>query len=677
MKYAVVPTISDAVNRKSMRVDPGALYDSVRKDYADGMPFTIGHDRHRPIGWVRPAALYLEPGLNRVLAHRYTAETVEEIRSLTPQWKNFIATTVHGVPQTSVTRLKELIGEDKLSGKEVPWDTGVEALRGKGLAERAFPAVFQMMDKDGLVPFSGLEMIRPGVFRFGELCLFAHHYMRRSESPINHFNEELFATLHQMNKDTNVSVRVRLDPDMVGLTATARHTVELDYWYGPKFTDDLSSIQAGVTVHGANDDQRLFQQISRTEFWWQRRVKGREAELILEAEEVRDSECGADRSKLRCRYVHSVINEATQRIEHLDGSIRAYTQEEMLARLDVDLKEAGRNTEYTKLWRVDGKIEFGRWKSAIHNHFRENTLVSEYFGTVKSEEDVRLELEKTDVFPRSLGIDPRVAWRCDHPSSFRVLVTRQPPIQASEANGRLACAYTAVEFEDATYSLFDLRALELKKVLEQHGHSLLFPANARFLHFEDDYWQLPVVLHRTHEDVEHTIAAYRLLLSRVAEHRRSAPVLVNVSFALPDITLATSLFGRCSDVLAWLNRPQPFPTEANGEGWVREATEAISVFGEGVDFGLRFIQPGSLNLYPKRVIVRDDSNVDAAGNVMSTEVAGVAIREASRVVSATCSICHQDYLNCPCSHMAQAQKPPATELEFAFRYWAPFGDSSL
>jgi hypothetical protein len=60
----------------------------------------------------------------------------------------------------------------------------------------------------------------------------------------------------------------------------------------------------------------------------------------------------------------------------------------------VDLKRAGRHTEYTKLWRVDGTIDIGRWKSVIHNHFRDNTLVSEYFGSQKSKVDIREELEK-------------------------------------------------------------------------------------------------------------------------------------------------------------------------------------------------------------------------------------------------------------------------------------------
>jgi hypothetical protein len=679
MRYSLAATMSDAVNRKSMRMDTGALYDCMKNSFVDGMPQLISHDRHRLIGWVVPAAVYLEPGLNRVLSHLIEAQTPEDIIDLKPRWKDFIATTIHGVPEYSVVRLKELIGPGKLTGAALPWDTAVHALRDKGIAEKVFPDLFQKMDKDGLVPFSELEMIRPGVFKFGDLCLFAHFFMRRSESPFNNFNEELLVTLRQMSKEPDLSVRVRLDPDMVGLTETARHTIELDYWYGPKFTDDLASIQPGLTTHSADERQRLFHQISRTEFWWQKRTKGQDVELILEAEELRDAESGADRTKLRCRYVHSVIDGATQRIEHLDGSIRAYTQEEMLSRMDVDLKRAGRQTEYTKLWRMDGTIQLGHWKSVIHNHFRDNTLVSEYFGSTKSEPDVREELEKTDVFPRSLELDPRVVWRCDNASSFRILVTHQPSVLDAVAQEPLACSYTSAEIGDQRYGLFELRVLELKKILGHAGHKLSFPPNARFLNFEDDYLQFPIIIHRTPDQVEHTIEAYQVLLSKIAERMPSSPMLLNVSTALSHLTLSTSLFGRCIDVFSWLNRSQPFPTEANGADWVRDAAETISKFGEGVDTGLEYVQGNSLNLYPKRTMVDEAVDVLVAENEVSLEgitdtslgVSDVELRTATRVVSATCSLCQQDYFNCPCSYIAQGAQAPTTDLRFACRYWAP------
>jgi hypothetical protein len=682
MKTQIAATMSDSVNRKSMRMDTGALYDSMKNSFDAGMPLLISHDRHRPAGWVVPAAVYLEPGLTRVLAHVIEPETDADCSQIKERWKEFIASTIHGVPQESIARLKEILGSNVLTGTEIPWDSGAHALRGAGLAQRAFPGIFALMDKDGLVPFTALTMIRPGIFQLGDLCVFAHHFMRRSESPVNHFNEELLGTLHQMAQDSSVNVRVRLDPDMVGLADTAAHTMELDYWYGPKFNEDLSSLQTGVTAHTADESQRHFHRISRTEFWWQRRTKETSTELILEAEELRDSESGADRTKLHCRYVHSVIDATTNRIEHLDGSIRAYTPEEMITRLDVDLKRAGRQTEYTKLWRVDGTIQIGRWKSVIHNHFRDNALVSEYFGSQKSKADIREELAKTDVFPQSLNFDKRVPWSCDDARSFRILVTHQPGILEHIPEEPVAFPYAWARSEKAEFALFDLQALELMKILGREGRRLNFAPNARFMVFEDNYLQMPIVMHRTREALDQTIKAYRKLVSRVKEGDPDSPLLLNLSLGLPEYTLSVSIFGRCTEVLYWLNRDQPFPPAESVAVWVRGAAEAIAPFGEGVDTALEYVHTESLNLYPRRkmapqpAVSRQDREAIASGPNESlatiAEVKGIALetRQAFKVASATCSNCGGDYLTCPCSAYDANAAAPKVDLRFAFNYWA-------
>src|SRR5271170_3924073 len=69
----------------------------------------------------------------------------------------------------------------------------------------------------------------------------------------------------------------------------------------------------------------------------------------------------------------------------------------------------------------------------------------------------------------------------------------------------------------AEYALFDLQALELMKILVRNGHRLTFAPNARFMVFDDNYLQMPVVIHRTREALDHTIEAYRELVSKVKE----------------------------------------------------------------------------------------------------------------------------------------------------------------
>jgi hypothetical protein len=100
---------------------------------------------------------------------------------------------------------------------------------------------------------------------------------------------------------------------------------------------------------------------------------------LLKAEEIRDTPTfGKPEVLYGCRYVHSMVDEATGRIHHLDGAVREYTEEAMVDRLEHDIATAGRRTTYTKLWRVDGLIELSSLITLVHHHFRDNPLIAEY-----------------------------------------------------------------------------------------------------------------------------------------------------------------------------------------------------------------------------------------------------------------------------------------------------------
>jgi hypothetical protein len=71
---------------------------------------------------------------------------------------------------------------------------------------------------------------------------------------------------------------------MVGLASTYHQREELEYWWRPKFNDDLTSISPNVTHHEATPEERMYHCISRTEFWWQ----SCDGKHIFEAEELRD-----------------------------------------------------------------------------------------------------------------------------------------------------------------------------------------------------------------------------------------------------------------------------------------------------------------------------------------------------------------------------------------------------
>lgn len=131
------------------------------------------------------------------------------------------------------------------------------------------PSSLRSIDKDGLVDYRYLRSrypeLRPGIFHDTEkdVMLFAHPYLRRSLSRLNVLNKDLLTRLAALaESEPSLTLRLRLDPDIVGYP-DARTALELEFWRGPKFTDDIGKIPAGVTEHKASDHLKEFEGVDR------------------------------------------------------------------------------------------------------------------------------------------------------------------------------------------------------------------------------------------------------------------------------------------------------------------------------------------------------------------------------------------------------------------------------
>lgn len=681
MKTHIAAMASDSVNLKNMRADTGSLYTAIQSRFAKGLPQLVSHDRHRLAGWTVPSALHFAPGLTRLLANVYEPETAEDKDVVLRFAARHASAEFAEIPDQSRHELEQLLGP-KLSGNEATWNVGAHALRSAGLARRCFPEIFALEDKDGLVAMENLEMIRPGVFRVGELCIFAHPFLRRSESVVNQFNAQLLDTLNGLKSVASVSVRVRLDPEMVGLAKTAPFPVELDYWYGPNFNDDLSAIASGVTIHGADEIQRVYHQLSRTEFWWQRRKNDSldRDEMILEAEELRDSESGVAHDKFRCRYVHSVIDEESRRIEHLDGAVRAYDDAEMLSRLEHNLMHVARKTDYTKLWRVDGDLNIQHWKALIHNFFRGNPLIAEYFAQ-PSESDNAPSLVIEDQGSSSSG-DKLVPWACESAADFQVMLTRKTRLIEELTCDRYARPTQCASNKRTEIPLFDFRFLELKKIFMKSGQQVELPEGTEFLRFYDDYTEMPLIMHRDRQALEGTIAAYRQFFNEIEQASQGASMSLELGLASNDFVQTLSLFGRVTEIRDWMLRNAPFPPEANVEEWVRDAAAYLERFSPASSrsIALSALFKEELVLHPRRIAVpRDLWNVTEGqlaveSKDLPAEVAEILqqneieLAPCDFVVPGLCDLCGQDFLACACSIFLD-HAAPETKLQFAFPYW--------
>ena len=286
MKQNIVVTNTDRVNRKDMRFTVGALYDGLNQSFRDGVPMCLGHDRLRPLGWTIGLCLLFTTRMTRQIAATCFPDTADEHTKIMQLHRANLLEQCEkkrsGLGEALVVEVGRAVTE-----KADVIDAGCAALKGPDLARSRFPGPFESSDKNGLTDLRSLidSAVAPGVFEKDGLLLFADGYFRRSGSHFNNLNGVLLGELHRLVIETDLDVRIRLDPDLLGLAKDFLPPIELDYWWGPHFNDALGEIQLGVTRHEADEAQRAYSQCSRCEFWWYDQGD----ERTFEVEEVRDA----------------------------------------------------------------------------------------------------------------------------------------------------------------------------------------------------------------------------------------------------------------------------------------------------------------------------------------------------------------------------------------------------
>ncbi|WP_157602317.1 hypothetical protein [Sphingomonas sp. PR090111-T3T-6A] len=178
---------------------------------------------------------------------------------------------------------------------------------------------------------------------------------------------------------------------MVGHPASARETMELEYWHGPQYSDDIAAIPSGVTEHKSSDGERHYSGIDKTQLWWKApevRPGGNNERIVrtFEVEElVEDPSHGLGGGAYGCRYGHAEYDLNAKAVSHFDGAIRAYDGDAYLDRIDHRIDRAGKYADYTKLFRLDGEIPVPRWKAVLTDWFRGNRLIPEYLGATEAD----------------------------------------------------------------------------------------------------------------------------------------------------------------------------------------------------------------------------------------------------------------------------------------------------
>ncbi|MDZ4290908.1 MAG: hypothetical protein U1C47_03175 [Hydrogenophaga sp.] len=394
---------TDQVNRAKLCVPASALMKAEESHIAyakkqglpRGLPVNFQHDMHRLVGWSSTLGHFIDGSMVRVVGIIEEPETETEWSQLRGIRERFWE--YHHAAETALlrTELAQRVIPELLDVANTVFlriETCVAAR--KNLAANLYPELFavssEYVDKDGLTDYryliQRLKVIGPGIFldEGRQLVLFAHRFFRRSLSHRNKLNEYFINSFSNAAKNQKVRLRLRLDPDLVGHPGDVKELLEFEYWHGPRYSDDISSIPSGVAVHKASERTREFEGVDKTQVWWkspETRSSGDGAKNFrtLEIEELMEfPAAGLPGDRYGCRYAHAEYSMDDKFITHFDGAIRAYPAESYLERIDLNIDHAGKHSEYTKLFRFDGELAINSWKRLLSDYFRGNPLIPEY-----------------------------------------------------------------------------------------------------------------------------------------------------------------------------------------------------------------------------------------------------------------------------------------------------------
>jgi hypothetical protein len=606
MKRFQMVTNSTAVSRYGTMFAPEALESGIRQCWETGLPSFMSHDHHRLLGWSVPLALHLRPGLGRLTGIMCLPETEEEERAIEARYLHSLGKRIAAETTAHRPELEKLLATC-LDGSEETTAVGCAALVSSGLARRAWPKIFDGVDKDGLISLRLLKKKRAGVYERDGLLFFAHPYFRRSLSRLNTLNTAFLAELEKLAEDKSLDVRLALDPDMVGLASTYRESIEMEYWWGPKFSDEIPEMALGVTRHGATKEQRMFHGLSQTDFWWYEQGGYR----TFECEELRDvPTLGAGKDSFGCRFVHSILDAEAGIPRHADGAIRMYQEAAMLKRLEVDLKRAGRHTEYTKLWRVDGIVPVATWKRLVSDYFRDNPLVGEYFGGV--DEARPLEPEVTEIDERLPKVFQYVPCNMTPEDGVHISISYHPKTTTTTAT-RLVCSFDSLSNGSVKYQYVESDVIEVVKLLKRENTGTDFQADLVKVTFEDMVLNLPLIMHTGLGSIalaNQTQCAIRLLCERSVERRLDRLVSFTLGVDYEDRACFFSVAGHIESLNRWLKLPEAaLPNTLDNVGpW---STRAFYTLAN--QFGTEHEGPPIWNVLKESGILRFDRRLLKAG----------------------------------------------------------------
>ncbi|HET6255317.1 MAG TPA: hypothetical protein VFE32_14645 [Puia sp.] len=558
MDQEIIALNSDRINRYGFYFALSDLEKSIKDSFDMGLPMCIGHDLHRAYGWVVPFALYFEPHITRVLGKKFVATSVEEFRRFMKAHEHFLQSRYYEAWQPFQQPFIDLIGK-QLSSSHMRVDIGCVSVYDPGILQKAFPDLLANKDGDGLLPLSVIlskfTYLGQGIFKDkeSELAIFAHSYFRRSQSLFNNFHFHFLDELLALGDYPDISIKLCISEDIIGYSPSYHETMELEYHWGPKFTDDIDNIKVGLTRYECNDFERAYYGISRNEFYWKKDGN----EVTFEMEELRDNPSPFETEETyHCRYLHSIYKVDVKRFVHFDGAIRTYNIETMLDRLDKTFLQFGRKALYKKLFRIDGLLPLHLWKLLTTHYLQGNPLIYEYFGLDQDKEIENMQ-------PREISkVKELLPYSIEKEDGIRLLVSYHSP--GEDREGRYIDCFDIMSNESETIECLENSIYEVKKSLQHVGEDLDIPKYIKMVKIDDRYWNIPSIMHAGPNTIQllgRTVEAIRILFEAMVKAGKDKDVTFTLGCKINNRIIRVSSFGNILRQIEWMKENLPFPLE--------------------------------------------------------------------------------------------------------------------
>lgn len=643
--------ITDGINRYNEVFPIKTMLTAYNESDPLGLPSNYNHDSTRMAGWSFLTGIFIEPGKAYLTDELIVPENIEDKDILKKRLIDHANRRYIDKREKEIEELKSLLG-DSLSEKASVAPINGVAFYDKGILYKLFPDL-KPKDKKDLVELKDLTAVGPGIFCKDKFIIYAHTFFRRNCALVNSLNTH-FLSLLQSIDNPDLTIKIKLDPNLVGLYGTTSETREYQYWWGPKFNDDLTKIEHGVARFKNEAYDNTFTNIDFTEFGWYEQ----DGHKTLECEEVQDREnIFGDINYFGCRYIHSYLNSKTGLPTHLDGAIRAYTDEQIVERLETSIDKCGRNTFYTKLWRIDGDMPIELWKNLITQFYRDNRQVGEYLGgkdekynqilADKKKEDAKDPLK--DYIPISFS----------EGEGIRCFYNRKPPVKIDNCDIRVVNNERVLLLDGEQIEVMELETITILKRMKALGYSVSMPRTYLVQH-EDLITNLPVFCCKNSIVAAAVIKAINEFCEIWISKGDDRLLSFSVDFNIDNTNVQFSFVGHIKDIHSCISRTGTTLLESSDyNSWLLKLYEVNNTYTQANQrqklFDLLtqsnelYIPRKAIPLEKRLQIIDGDGNIsldEEEYNLMKDNAISIAI--AYIFEEAICQKCKNNYFTCNC-----------------------------